>query len=293
MQTLKTLVFISLALMAFAGNSVLCRLALGGGLMDAAGFTVFRLLSGALTLMIICLFLSHQTADGITSFFKPTGRQIKGALMLFSYALCFSYAYVLLDTGTGALILFAAVQLTLLLANFLAGKRFVFIEWLGVLLSFSGLIYLLLPAWGTPSLMGFVLMTCSGVAWGLYTLAGKGSEKPLLETTKNFIWCVPLAFLLSLLSFQPNVWTSHGLILAVISGALTSGVGYAIWYAVLPKLSLSQAGVLQLLVPVLAALGGVVFAAELLTIRLMLSAALVLGGIYLVLVSTKSASPSE
>ncbi len=283
---MKTILLTSLALLAFAGNSVLCRLALGGGLIDAAGFTSVRLLAGAITLVILSLLISKQSGK-LVLLFKPSIRQFKGAVWLFTYTICFSYAYLVLDTGTGALILFGVVQLTLLVANFIAGKRLVFIEWLGLLMAFGGLVYLLLPAWGTPTLSGFLLMVLSGLAWGLYTLAGKGSASPLLETSKNFIGCIPLITVLGLISFEPSLWTKQGLILAVLSGALTSGVGYAIWYAVLPKLSLAQAGVLQLLVPVLAALGGVLFAAEVLSVRLMVSATLVLGGIYLVIVSPK------
>lgn len=284
---MRIFVLTGLALLAFAGNSVLCRLALGGGLMDAAGFTSVRLVAGALTLAILC-WVSTKNRFKWNRLFKPEFKNAKGAALLFTYAVSFSYAYVILDTGTGALILFGAVQITLLVASFVSGKRPILLEWLGLLLSFVGLVYLLFPAWGTPTLAGFVLMALSGLAWGLYTLVGKGSENPLLDTSKNFIWCTPLIVVLSLFTFQPNLWTSQGIILAAVSGALTSGLGYAIWYAVLPKLSLSQAGVLQLMVPVLAAMGGVLFAAEVLTIRLMVSAALVLGGIYSVIYSSKS-----
>ena len=283
---MKTIVLTSLALFAFAGNSVLCRLALGSGLMDAAGFTSVRLLAGALTLALLFLVSSNQK-NAFSQLFKLKNQQFKCAILLFTYAIAFSYAYLQLDTGTGALILFGAVQLTLLFSSFVAGKRPSWLEWFGVALSFFGLFYLLQPAWGTPSLRGFVLMFISGLAWGLYTLAGKSSNNSLLETSRNFIWCIPWLIVLNLFSFQPNLWTSQGLFLAVISGVLTSGVGYSIWYAVLPKLTTTQAGVLQLLVPVLAAFGGVLFAAEVLTLRLLISAALVLGGIYLVILATK------
>ena len=283
---MKTIVLTAFALIAFAGNSVLCRLALGEGLIDAAGFTSIRLLAGAITLVALSLLASKQSGK-LVVMFKPSIRQFKGAVLLFTYAICFSFAYVVLDTGTGALILFGVVQLTLLVANFIAGKRLVFIEWLGLLMAFGGLVYLLIPAWGTPTLIGFLLMALSGLAWGLYTLIGKGSVNPLLETSQYFIGCIPLITVLSLISFEPHMWTPKGLILAILSGSLTSAVGYAIWYAVLPQLKLTLAGVLQLMVPVLAALGGVMFAAEVLSVRLMVSAFLVLGGIYLVIVSPK------
>jgi drug/metabolite transporter (DMT)-like permease len=282
----KTLVLTSFALLAFAGNSVLCRIALGEGKIDAAGFTSIRLLAGAITLVLLFLVSSKQSGT-FRQVIKPQIRQFKGAVLLFVYAIAFSYAYLQLDTGTGALVLFGAVQLTLMFSSFLAGNRPSWLEWFGVILSFSGLVYLLLPAWGTPSLLGFMLMFISGLAWGLYTLTGKGSKNPLLETSRNFFWCLPLIVVLSLFTFQSNLWTKQGLFLAVISGALTSGVGYAIWYAVLPKLTTTQAGVLQLLVPVLAAFGGVLFVAEVLSLRLVVSTVLVLSGIYLVIVATK------
>lgn len=281
---MKKILLTSLALLAFAGNSVLCRLALGEGLIDAAGFTTVRLLSGALTLMLLMVFFDKQSATSVKAF-QPSGRSWLGALLLFVYAIGFSYAYVILETGMGALILFGAVQLTLLLASFFSGQRPGWWEWLGVLLAFSGLIYLMLPAWGSPNLLGFVLMTFSGLAWGLYTLAGQGSVLPLQETTKNFIYSVPWVVLLCLISFQPNLWISNGLWLAITSGALTSGVGYAIWYAVLPELKTSQAGVVQLLVPIIAAIGGVVFAGEALTVRLIVASLMVLGGVYVVMLA--------
>ena len=160
---MKTLVLTSFALLAFAGNSVLCRIALGEGKIDAAGFTSIRLLAGAITLLFL---ISSKQSGTFRQVIKPQIRQFKGAVLLFVYAIAFSYAYLQLDTGTGALILFGAVQLTLLFSSFVAGKRPSWLEWIGVILSFSGLVYLLLPAWGTPSLLGFVLMFISGLAWG-------------------------------------------------------------------------------------------------------------------------------
>ncbi len=280
-----------LALLAFAGNSVLCRVALGGSLIDASGFTALRLLAGALTLLLLC-WVSQKQGPALRDLFKPGIRHTQGAVLLFVYALSFSFAYMILDTGPGALILFGAVQLTLLAVSLFAGKRLIILEWLGVLLSFLGLIYLLLPTWGTPSFLGFILMALSGLAWGLYTVAGQGSKNALLETTKNFIWSVPLLVVLSLFSFQPNLWTTVGVFLAILSGALTSGIGYAIWYSVLPQLSTSQAGVLQLLVPILAAIGGVVFASEDLTLRLIVASFLVLSGIYLVIIGSRKSLKS-
>lgn len=283
---MKTIVLTAFALLAFAGNSVLCRLALGESLIDPAGFTAIRLIAGAITLAFICIIILNNKGQKL-SLFKPSIKQVKGSILLFIYAISFSFAYVVLETGAGALILFGSVQLTLFISSFLVGNRPRFVEWLGLMVSFSGLLYLLLPTWGTPNLFGFVLMVISGVAWGLYTLAGKGSTYPLIDTCRNFNGCLPLIIVLSLFTFQLNMWSSYGMLLAVISGALTSGVGYAVWYTVLPHLSVVQAGVLQLLVPILAAIGGIVFVSEALTAQLLIAALLVLGGVYLVTVVGK------
>jgi len=285
-KTLKLVFFTTLALLAFAGNSVLCRLVLGQGLMDAAGFTSVRLIAGALMLVLL-MALSKSAQSVSKQVITPRWQGIKGAVLLFIYAVCFSLAYLMLDTGSGALILFGVVQLTMLFSRLIGGYRAGFLEWLGVMLAFSGLSYLLWPALGTPSWTGFVLMLFSGVAWGLYTLAGQGSAQPLTDTTRNFLWSVPLA--LPLLLWVPGFehWSVDGVILAVISGALTSGLGYAIWYTVLPSLTATSAGVLQLSVPVLAAGGGVVFAGESLSQRLVLSSAAVLGGILLVMLTSQ------
>jgi drug/metabolite transporter (DMT)-like permease len=279
---LKNTVLTGLALMAFAGNSVLCRLALGEGLIDAAGFTSIRLLAGAIMLIFICL-ISLQRQKTEDTFYQPELIQLKGAVLLFVYAICFSYAYLILDTGTGALILFGSVQLTLITLTIINGKRPTVLECIGLALSFTGLLNLLMPTLGTPTLLGFVLMAISGISWALYTAAGQGSKNPMFETCKNFICCVPLVVVLNFFSFQPNLWTSQGVILAILSGAITSGIGYAIWYAVLPQLSALQAGVVQLLVPVVATLGGVVVLSEDFTARLLLALVLVTSGVLLVL----------
>lgn len=282
---MKTTFLTLFALLAFAGNSVLCRLALGENLIDPAGFTSLRLLSGAITLAVL-LLLKNKTKT------KPHNiegkQQVLGVLLLFSYAICFSYAYVVLATGAGALVLFGAVQLTMLLTSVAMGRKPSFNEWLGVGLAFTGLVYLFLPSWGTPSLTGFVLMLLAGVSWGFYSIIGTGSSNALKQTAVNFIGCIPLVLLLNIMVFQPTLWTTNGVLLALTSGVITSAIGYAIWYAVLPKLSASQAGVLQLLVPIIAALGGVAFVAEPLTIQLVISSFMVLGGVYLVMWSKRN-----
>ncbi|MEE1674991.1 DMT family transporter [Agarivorans aestuarii] len=267
------------ALIAFAGNSVLCRLALGEPQIDAASFTAVRLLAGAITLAIL---LSLKPSSGST---QSKGSWWSG-LMLFSYAACFSFAYLYLDTGIGALILFAAVQLSMVGISVFKGVRLGLGELAGILLAFSGLVVLLAPSEQAPvSLPGFVLMLVAGGAWGIYTLNGRGSLSPSRDTCFNFWRSLPfLVVLLPWLAMQSSIST-YGLILAVSSGALASGLGYWIWYIALGGLSASQAAVLQLLVPLIAALGGWVFASEPLGLGFLLSAGLVLGGILLTIYS--------
>jgi len=275
-NVIRVVVLTGLALMAFAANSVLCRLALGTGSIDAASFTVARLLSGSLTLVVVLFLRSERSLI-------PKYGSWMSSWMLFIYAISFSYAYITLETGTGALILFGAVQITMILTAVLTGTQLKSSEWIGVGVAFGGFVYLVMPGVSTPSLLGFSLMLISGIAWGIYTLRGRGSERPLLDTAHNFMRTVPLLVILFLSTrFQMN-YSTQGLIYAVLSGALASGVGYSIWYAALKHLSASQAAVLQLLVPVIAAMGGVLFVGERITPRLIVSALMVLGGIFLVI----------
>lgn len=280
-SALSTILFTAFALLAFAGNSVLCRLALGEESIDAGSFTVIRLLSGILVLSLLWYLMQRRTG----AHQDKTGRGSWGAaMMLFLYALAFSYAYINLDTGTGALILFGAVQITMILISLFKGHRLLWVEWLGLLLAFSGFVYLLAPVVNTPGLWGFMLMTLAGIAWGIYTLMGRGSDNPLSDTHFNFLRtlpCVVVMLILILASGEMNL-SSKGIILAILSGAIASGIGYAVWYRALSGLSAVQAAVLQLLVPVIAAFGGVLFTNEIISIRLMLASLLVLGGIMLV-----------
>lgn len=273
---LKTVILTGLALIAFAANSVLCRLALGDDAIDAASFTVIRLLSGTLVLLTIIV---------ITHTFRGTSNKGSwtASLMLFLYAITFSYAYVSLDTGTGALILFGSVQITMILLSLIAGTRLHFTEWAGVTITFAGFVYLILPGVTTPSISGFLLMTVSGVAWGIYTLNGHGSTSPLIDTAYNFCRTVPFALLLAIVTIFDANYSYKGVLLALLSGGITSGIGYTIWYIALSGLSSTQAAVLQLSVPVIAALGGVIFVSEAITLRLTVSATMVLGGILIVI----------
>ncbi|MCV6609381.1 MAG: DMT family transporter [Amphritea sp.] len=286
-----TSIWTLLALLAFAGNSILCRLALGEGAIDAAGFTSLRLLSGIFTLLVILTISRPQ---------KTATRKSQGSwsasLMLLLYAVTFSYAYLTLDTGTGALILFGAVQITMILISVIQGQRLHSSEWLGVLIAFCGFVWLVLPTLTTPSVTGFLLMSLSGIAWGLYTLKGRGSENPLGDTSFNFLRTLPAALiLLALMFWQSDLFnpetgnniSTAGILLAIMSGSLASGIGYTLWYIALKGLSGTQAAVVQLSVPIIAAAGGVVFAGESIDMRLITSALLVLGGILLVILGKR------
>jgi len=301
----------SLALLAFAGNSILCRLALGQNTIDAASFTIIRLLSGSLMLALLLLFtrgnrrqskINSNTDSAKTNTYgentnganntNTSSAKSKGswlaALMLFVYAVAFSYGYISLDTGTGALILFGAVQLTMILFSVFSGQKLQLGQWVGLVCAFAGFIYLVADSLATPSLLGFVLMTISGIGWAIYTLLGKGSSNPLADTSYNFIRTTPLVLLLLLWLYPAGYWSVNGVLLAVISGTLTSGLGYALWYVALGGLAITQAAVIQLLVPIIAAIGGVIFAGEALSLRLVISSLLVLGGIALVIFDKKS-----
>lgn len=271
----KTIILTGLALIAFAANSVLCRLALGNEAIDPSSFTVIRLLSGTIVLLII-----------ISATRNTTRLSSKGSwtasFMLFLYAVTFSYAYVSLDTATGALILFGSVQITMILLSLISGSRLHITEWTGVVIAFTGFIYLILPGINTPSVIGFILMTVAGIAWGIYTLKGFDSKSPLMDTAYNFLRTTPLVVLLAIFTMNNINYSSEGIVLALLAGGVTSGIGYTIWYIALDGLSSTQAAVLQLSVPVIAALGGVIFVSEAITFRLTISAAMVLGGILIV-----------
>lgn len=244
--------------------------------MDAASFTAIRLLSGILVLVSIVGFTRKRDS-------QSTKGSWKASIYLFLYAGAFSFGYISLDTGVGALILFASVQLTIVSVGLFRGNTLLWIEWLGVGTAFLGFVVLILPVLTTPSLFGFMLMSLAGIGWGLYTLAGKESRSPLNDTAFNFLRTLPFIAVLIALSFQFVSITPRGVLLAALSGGLASGVGYAVWYFALSGLKAIQAAVLQLLVPVLAALGGVVFLSEPITMRLVLSGIIVLGGISLVI----------
>jgi len=272
---LKTCIFTGLALIAFAANSVLCRLALGNGAIDAASFTGIRLLSGAIVLCFILVIKRNNQGE-------PSKGSWTASFMLFLYAIAFSYAYLSVDTGTGALILFGSVQISMIFLSFISGTRLHTTEWAGVIIAFSGLIYLILPSITTPSINGFMLMTISGISWGIYTLRGRNSKNPLMDTAYNFLRTTPFVVLLAAFTLENVNYSTEGIVLALLSGGITSGIGYTIWYIALRGLTSTQAAVIQLSVPIIAAIGGVLFVSEVITPRLIISTAIVLGGILLV-----------
>lgn len=261
----------ALALLCFAANSVLARLALGAGHIDPASFTAIRLAAGAIVLGVV---LRNRVGSREAS----TGRWT-GALLLFLYAAPFSFAYVSLPTGTGALLLFGAVQLTMIGAGLRSGERPAFREWTGLGAALAGLVYLNLPGLGAPSLHGALLMLVAGAAWGFYSLRGRGAGAALPRTAESFLLATPLGLVLAAVALPHTYLSATGIWCAVASGALASGGGYAAWYAVLPRLSATRAGTIQLAVPVVAALAGAAILGERPSLRLILAAVAILGGV--------------
>lgn len=267
-----------LAMLAFAGNSLLCRFALRETALDPASFTTIRLVSGALALWLL---VSLRT--------RRTGRRRRGnwpsALALFVYAAAFSFAYLQLTAATGALVLFGAVQATMIGVGLWRGERFGTLQLFGFGVAVAGLIALLLPGLTAPPLAGVLLMAGAGLAWGVYSLRGARAIDPLGDTAGNFLRAAPLAAGLSLLLIAQARFDTAGTGYAIASGALASGLGYAIWYSVLPRLSALRASVLQLSVPAITAIGGVLLLDEVPGLRLVLCSVAVLGGVLLVVAS--------
>ncbi|MEE8348514.1 MAG: DMT family transporter, partial [Acidobacteriota bacterium] len=261
------------ALVAFAANSLLCRMALGGESIDPVSFTTLRLLSGAIMLVVVSRLVGEP---------RPAPEKIGSwgsCLALFGYALAFSLAYGSLDTGTGALILFGTVQATMIGVGLKSGERPHPIQWVGLVVALGGLLYLVSPGLSAPDPLGAFLMLIAGIAWGVYSLRGRGVTTPVWATTGNFVRTVPLAVVASLLGVSWIHLEGSGMVLAVASGALTSGLGYVLWYRALRGLSTTRAAIAQLFVPVLAAFGGVVFLSEQVTLRLVVASILILAGV--------------
>jgi drug/metabolite transporter (DMT)-like permease len=284
-QITSTPLLTAIAMVAFAANSLLCRLALGDQQIDAASFTTVRVVSGAITLS---LFMLPHWRRGA----RRVGFDWGASLMLFAYMIFFSFAYLSLSAGTGALLLFGSVQLTMILAALRAGEQFTLWSWAGLLLAVAGLVYLVSPGITAPDPLGAVFMVVAGLAWGLYSLVGRRAGNPLESTANNFILAAPMGIAVSLLFIGDLQLSNRGLLLAIASGSIASGIGYVTWYAALKGLTSASAATVQLSVPVIAAVGGVLMLAEPVTLRLVLASAATLGGIALVLLKRTAQAKS-
>ena len=270
---MRLILLTALAMLAFAANSVLARLAFATAGAEPTSYTGIRLAAGAITLAILLATRSSFRIAGSWA----------GAASLFGYAIFFSIAYILLGAGTGALILFASVQIGILGWGIYRGDRPSPFEWLGLLIAFGGLVYLVSPGLVAPSPIGAALMLVAGLCWAAYTLIGRGSSSPLSDTGGNFIRTLPVAIGLLVIAAVTRPITPGAAIYAIASGAIASGIGYAIWYAALPQLSRTRAAIVQLTVPAIAAAGGIAFIGEPITLRLGFATLAILGGVCLAL----------
>ena len=273
MSALRLALLTTLTMIAFAANSIFCRMALKQTSIDAASFTTVRLLAGAAMLLLL-MRLQNKAPLRHGSW--------RNALALFIYAVALSFAYRSINTGAGALMLFGAVQATMILAGYLAGERMSALQTVGFVAALTGLVILVSPGVQAPSLLDSLIMLLSGVAWGMYSLWGRGQPDAAAATAGNFLRAVPLTLLLSLLASPWMTLDAHGVLYAVLSGALTSALGYVLWYKVLQQLRAMTASTIQLSAPLLASLGGIVLLGEAFTRDLLIASLLILGGILLV-----------
>ncbi len=281
-SALRLFLITSLAMIAFAANSVLGRLGLVETEIGAGSFAVIRLISGAVTLAAICALQSKRVSGSF-----------KGGLSLLIYAGFFSYAYIALPAGMGAIILFAMVQITMLGWGLSQGERLSVQQWTGFVIAVAALLWLVSPSLEAPPLWAAAAMAIAGMGWGAYSLLGRSADDPTSATTGNFIWASVLAlplFGLSVLVQPEPVPPVQGILLAITSGAITSGLGYVIWYQALKGLTATRAGIAQLTVPAIAALGGVIFLTEPITLRFSLSTLAILGGVALAVLTPAAGS---
>ena len=271
---LQTLALTAAAMVAFAANSVLCRLALGAGLIDAASFATVRTIAGAGVLGVIL---------GLRSGGRGARPNWKSVASLYLYMVFFAFAYLSLSAGPGALVLFTAVQLTMFVVALRSGEHFSALSWAGLMLAIAGLVYLVSPGVTAPDPAGAALMAVAGVSWGIYSLVGRSAADPVEATAHNFIYSVPLVVATSLVFLGRFEVTATGAAYAIASGAIASGIGYVIWYAALKGLRATSAATVQLSVPVIAAIGGVLLLSEAVTTRLVVASIATLGGVALVL----------
>ena len=294
---MKATIYTIIALIAFAANSLFCRMALAGGYIDAWSFTIIRLLSAAVCLIVVMAIHAHRLQryaldaehSSVDAVLNDKGSWLS-SISLVIYALCFSIAYVALDTGTGALILFSAVQLTMISWGIYKKEQLSALQWLAFIVAVAGFVYLMLPSAAVPSPNAAALMALSGAAWGVYSIRGKSCLSPLRATGFNFLRslvAVPILLLIGLLYLEDmgsknihlNDITTEGILLACASGAIASGLGYSIWYTAMPLLKTTQAAIVQLCVPVIAAVLGVIFLSESLTLPFVIASAVILGAV--------------
>ncbi|WP_334060389.1 DMT family transporter [Alteromonas sp. S005] len=288
---LKTLSLVAIAMFAFAANSLLCRMALSNPTIDPVSFTSLRIVSGAVALLLLSFFSRRKQPQRhyTENLWQDVKRNasVFGGLSLFVYAISFSFAYISMSTGTGALLLFGAVQLTMISVGLMGGERFKIRQWFGFALAFTGLIILLLPSASAPSLLSGAVMVIAGISWGIYSLLGKKSASALLSTSGNFIYasllCILMMGTVLLLNDEYLVLNKAGIYYALASGILASGCGYAIWYSVLPLIKSTSAATVQLSVPVIATMMGWTVLEEQLNLQIIIASLATLGGIYLVI----------
>lgn len=278
---MKTIIFAIFALLGFAANSVLCRIALSNAEVNPIHFTQWRLMAGMFVLLPFIRFKKFHTA--VLSL-----QSVLSGFLLFGYAVSFSMAYVSLGAGTGALVLFTSVQFGMLVWALIHGERLTSRELLGYAIAIIGFIYLVLPDLAKPSLYGFMLMMLSGLCWAAYTVMGQASRNPMQSSGLSFLLSMPWVLLTIVFFGWPFTLSIEPTLLAIASGAITSGMCYALWYQVLPKLSIRVAATSQLSVPVLASLGGVIFLGEIFTSTMIISSVLVLAGLLLVVWASKN-----
>jgi len=298
---MKTRVFVLtlLAMIAFASNSLLCRAALRDTDIDAASFTFIRIFAGAFALWLIVRSRAAVAAvcDRRDNWSGAHRTPLQGnwisAFALFAYAAAFSFAYNTLSAGTGALLLFGAVQATMILWGFHKGERLDGIQIAGLIVAITGLIVLVFPGLTAPPMIGSILMLSAGLAWGVYSLRGKGTTDAISATTGNFLRAIPFAALVSAIMIRQTHLDSLGVSYALVSGAITSGIGYVIWYTILPQIKASSAAVIQLSAPVLAATGGILLLGEPISLRYLIASVAVLGGILLVIIEKKSRTENQ
>ncbi len=284
---MTTVILTIFTLLAFAANSLLCRMALGGDLIDPLSFTAIRLVSGAVALMPIARMVAESKQRR-----RTTGSWGSG-FALFAYAAAFSLAYVTLGAGVGALILFGSVQVTMLGAALKSGETLGLVQWLGSGVAIGGLTYLVLPGISAPDPLGAILMCVAGIAWGVYSIRGGDVSAPVAMTAGNFLRAAPFAIIAGAITLSSAHLKPAGILLALTSGIVTSGLGYVLWYKALKSLTTIRASVVQLVVPVLAAFGGVAFLSEQVSVRLVVASILILGGVALAILKSKPKARRE